>query len=378
MDRDEDDVSPDAETRCIAIGVAPLVGLQFVAIAWVVLNQFRFHLGLEAGARSGLVAKGYIGAGLFLVVGGFLVARHYDQLRRTGHFRYGSFLWRRLSFTYPLHLMIISGMAASLALRGVFGGPSHRASFDLSDLPANLLFVQAWGAVSSDSWNFPSWLVSAEWFAYLVFPLTAWIALKGLRSTALAIATSIALFGLLFVAAAKMGVLFTDMTAQIGAFQAIPAFLLGAGLWRLRAQLTLPKASAAALVLSAAAWLIASALLRFSDLVIWPAFAPLVFGLAHFGDAASRLGTWLRCLGRLSAAMVLVYLPVDIAYFRAGHLLLGEPRGLAAWALLLGVFPAILLASVAAYHLIQRPVWRWLVRRDPFLRDPGAGRHGQR
>ena len=366
MDRDEDDVLPDADPRSVPTGLGPLVALQFLAIAWVVLNQFRFHLGLEAGARSGLVAKGYIGAGLFLVVGGFLVCRHYDRLRRAGRFRYGSFLWRRFCFTYPLHLMVIGGMAASLAFGGVFGGPLHRASFPLSDLPANLLFVQAWGAVSTDSWNFPSWLVSAEWFAYLVFPLTAWTSLKGLRWAALAIAAPLALLGLLFVAAAKAGILFTDMTAQIGAVQTIPAFLLGAGLWRLRVQHTLPIAAAAALALTATVWIIGAALLRFSDLVIWPAFAPLVFGVAHFGDQESPPGRLLRYLGRLCVAMLLVYLPVDIAYFRAGRLLLGEPHGLAAWGLLAGVFPMILLSAMAAHHFVQRPLWLWLVARDPF------------
>ncbi len=352
---------------------APLRALQFLAIAWVVLNQFRFHLGLEAGAKSGLVAKGYIGAGLFLVVSGFLVFRRYDQLRRAGRFHYGSLLWRRLSFTYPLHLAILAGMIGSLALRGL-GEPFHRASFHFSDLPANLLFVQAWGAVSTDSWNFPSWLVSAEWFAYLAFPFTAWAALKALRSPVLAVAASIALFILMFVGASRLGILFTDMTTQVGALQTIPAFLLGAGLWRLAAEHPLPSAGAAAIALAATAWIVCSALLRLSDLIIWPAFAPLVFGLANFGEPATGLSRWppLRGLGRLSVAVLLVYLPVDIVYFRVAHLIFGARHGLDAWALLAGVFPAILLVAIAAYHLVQRPIWLWLIRRGSFQARAGA------
>ena len=57
--------------------IAPLIGLQFIALAWVVLNQFRFHLGLHAGDRSGLVFKGYLGAELFLVLTGFLICHLY-------------------------------------------------------------------------------------------------------------------------------------------------------------------------------------------------------------------------------------------------------------------------------------------------------------
>jgi peptidoglycan/LPS O-acetylase OafA/YrhL len=373
MERDEQDISPMAQPRAFPANVAPLGALQFVAIAWIVLNQFRFHLGLEAGARSGLVAKGYIGAGLFLVVGGFLVCRRYDQLRRAGRLRYGSFLWRRLSFTYPLHLLVIVAMATFLALGDVFGGPLHRASFNLSDLPANVLFIQAWGAVATDSWNFPSWLVSAEWFTCLMFPPIAWVALKGLRWASLAVAIPIALFVLGFALASRMGVLFTDMTARIGAIQALPAFLLGAGLWRLRVRYELTLLRGAAISFAALVWIVAAALLRLSDLVIWPAFAPLVFGVTHLAASPSLFGDWrpLHYLGRISVAMLLVYLPVDIAYFRVGRLLLGEPQGFVAWALLAGVFPAIVFAAMAAHHLVQRPLWVWLARHDPFCAKKG-------
>ena len=72
MDRDEDRASPTAAAQALPAAEAPILGAQFVAIAWVVLNQFRGHLGLEAGAKSGLVAKGYLGAALFFVLSGYL------------------------------------------------------------------------------------------------------------------------------------------------------------------------------------------------------------------------------------------------------------------------------------------------------------------
>ena len=373
MDRDAD-FSQAVEAEAYPTGVAPLRGLQFFAIAWVVLNQFRDHLGLEAGARSGLVAKGYLGAALFFVVSGFLVCRRYEALRRIGQFRYGAFLWRRVTFTYPLHLAVLAAMAALLTLGVILGERVHHASFDPRDLPANLLLVQAWGAVPTDRWNFPSWLISAEWFAYLVFPLTAWTALKGLRWTPLAVAAPLALFAGLFVLASKMGVLFTDMTAQIGALQTIPAFLLGAALWRVSTESTMPRLGGAVLALAALAWIVGSASVRLSDLVIWPAFAPLVFGLDQMAKRGSRFqnGRPLNYLGHLSTAMLLIYLPVDIAYFRASQLLLGQPRGLEAWVLWGGVFPTILLAATIAHHFVQRPIWRWLLRHDPFSTGDAA------
>jgi len=344
---------------------ALLAGAQFFAIGWVVLNQFRDHLGLEVGARSGLVAKGYLGAALFIVLSGFLVCRRYERLRSANLFDYGDFLWRRFSFAYPLHLTILLGLA------GFAGEAIHHASFGWRDLPANLLLVQAWGALRTDSWNFPSWLISAEWFAYLVFPLTAWVALRGLRRASFAVAASIAIFILMFLLSARAGILFTDMTTRIGALQTVPAFLLGAALWRLGRERAPASSAAAILALTALVWIVAAATWRFSDLVIWPAFAPLVFGLAHIRAVDGQRP--LRYLGQLSIAMMLIYLPVDIAYFRVARFAFGTPKGAEAWLIWSGVFPAIVLAAVVAHHGLQRPLWLWLQVHRPFDRRAKLG-----
>jgi peptidoglycan/LPS O-acetylase OafA/YrhL len=372
--RPDDPASSTPANRRAGTGAALLV-LQFFAIGWVVLNQFRDHLGLELGVRSGLVAKGYLGAGLFFVVGGFLICRQWAELGEVGRCRHGSVLWRRLAFIYPLHLLVLVAMSAALVFN--LGQPLHRTSFPPDDLPANILLAQAWGFVKTDSWNFPSWLVSAEWFAWLMFPLTAWVALRALRSTTLALAAPMVLFVTLFLIAQANGVLFTDMTAQIGALQTIPAYLLGAALWRLDQEQTLPQAAAATLAATAVAWIIAGASLRLSDILIWPAFGPLIFGLVQTIKSPKRPRDWspIVYLGRLAVAMLLVYLPVDIAYFRTGRLLFGPLHGLQAWWLLLGVFPTILLATVVAYHGVQRPIWLWLRQLDPFG-DKGQSKPG--
>jgi peptidoglycan/LPS O-acetylase OafA/YrhL len=345
----------------------PLAGLQFVAIAWIVLNQFRHHLGLEAGAQSGLVAKGYIGAGLFFMVSGYLLCQKYVELRATGAFRFGSLVWRRWAFLYPLHIAILAVMVAALALGNLLGRPVHHTSFSASDLPANLMLVQAWGFLRTDSWNFPSWLISADWFGYLMFPLTAWVALRALRWKLLALGVPLALFAIAFLVAQTQGILFTDMTSWIGALQTVPAYLLGAALWRLDHDLKLSRNGGAVLAACAILWIVISASLRVSDLAIWPAFAPLVLGASAI--AKPGIPAWasdgLGYLGRISVAMQLVYLPVDMAYFRAAKLLWSQPRGLEAWLVWSGVFPVILFAAVIAYHGFQRPIAVWLKARNP-------------
>jgi peptidoglycan/LPS O-acetylase OafA/YrhL len=355
--------------------IRPLVSLRFVALAWVVLNQFRFHLDLHAGDRSGLVFKGYLGAALFFVLTGFLAAHAWTAERAQGRFRYGPFLWSRLIRTYPMHLDMIAIMGLLIIAARLVGAPLAPGVGDLRGLLANLALVQAWGTVPTVSWNFPSWLISAEWFAYIALPVTAWIALKRLNPI-LVIGGAIGLFAVAFEVAAARHVLFTDMTAQIGALQTVPAFLLGAGLYSLGLRWSLPRNWSGFIAGVAATWIFVAAILRLNDLFIWPAFGALVFGVAETAKTDKPLLAWdpLPYLGEAAYSIYLVYLPVDIVYFHAIQRLIGTPTGALAWLVWCGVFPVILVAGVAAHQLIAKPAAAWLANRYPFgARDQRPG-----
>ncbi len=352
--------------------IRPLASLRFIALAWVVLNQFRLHLGLHAGDRSGLVFKGYLGASLFFVLAGFLAVHLLSTEKAQGRFRYASFLWARLTRVYPLHLVTIGVMALLMVAARLTGAALPAAVFDWRGLVANLALVQAWGTVPTVSWNFPSWLISAEWFATIALPVTAWIAPKRLNPI-LVIAGAIGLFALAFEVAAARHVLFTDMTAQIGAMQTVPAFLLGAGLYGLGRRWSLPRGWSGFVAGVAGAWIVAAALLRLNDLFIWPAFGALVFGLAETAKSDRPALAWapLPWLGQAAYSIYLVYLPVDIVYFHGVERLAGAPTGALAWAIWAGVFPVILACGIAAHLLIARPVAAWLARHTPFGADTG-------
>jgi peptidoglycan/LPS O-acetylase OafA/YrhL len=348
--------------------IAPLRALSLFALGWVVVNQFRDHLGLHAGSLFGIVGKGYLGASLFFVLAGFVACHDYVRLREEGQLSYPCFLWRRLIRFYPLHVVALAAMGALFLAGQTLGVGFDRAAFDPSALPANLLMIHAWGVLPTVSWNFPSWLVSALWFGLLLLPATAWLSQK-LRPV-LAIAAALAIFVIGFEIEVARGYLFTDMTAQIGALQTVPAFLCGAGFYRLGRERTLTPSWARLLAIAAALWIVVAASLRLSDLTIWPAFGPLVFGLAETAKGArpALASPLLQALGAMSLAMSLVYLPVDIAYFHAIQRLLGTPTGAAAWAAWWGVFPVILATGAAACWLIQRPAEGWLARLAPSSR----------
>lgn len=357
----------------IAGSLPRLAGAQFVALAWVALNQFRAHLDLHLGERSGLVTKGYLGAALYFVLFGVLASHLYWRAQAQHRLNYRALLGRFLVSIYPLHVAAMAAMVAMLALNRAFGEPLAKGQFPPLDALAQLLLLQAWGVVRQDSWNFPAWLVSALWFATLALPLVARFGLRW-RTGLVSIAVAAALFVVLYIGSDALGLLFTDLTTK-GALQTIPAMLLGAGLYRLAQTHSLPPAWGWAMAAAAAIWVAIGASLRLSDLLLWPAFGLLAFGLlqARTAGGGSRVAEIERYLGRIALPMFLFYLPVDIAYFHALDRLLGPAEGAAAWWRLTGVFPAILLTGVAAHHLIQAPAERALNRRRRHIAPQAQG-----
>jgi peptidoglycan/LPS O-acetylase OafA/YrhL len=64
-------------------------------------------------------------------------------------------------------------MAAMMAM--AFAGKQMGVGFDkhpftFSALPANLLLIHAWGMLPTVYWNFPSWMLSAEFAGCVSFP----------------------------------------------------------------------------------------------------------------------------------------------------------------------------------------------------------------
>src|SRR3569833_3100620 len=97
----------------------------------------------------------------------------------------------------------------------------------------------------------------------------------------MAVAAPVVLFACAFDLCRAHHILFSDMTAQIGALQTAPAFLFGAGLCRFSQERGLSVTAARLLVPLSAAWIVVAAILRLADPFIFPAFGLLALGLAE-------------------------------------------------------------------------------------------------
>ena len=345
-----------------------LAPLRFLALAWVIINQFQDRLGLHLEHTLGIVGRGYMGSDLFFVLGGFWLAHVMTTQIETGETSYASVVWRRMSRLYPLHLAAIVVMLGIMLASLRMGETPRTDVFDAVGLIGNIALVHAWGALPTVSWNFPSWMVSAEWFALLIFPGLYTLALRGWSRTAVAVIAPVVLMVALFESAHVRGVLFTDMTAQVGILRTLPDFLLGAGLYRLGLERPLGRWAGAGLMVLALGWIGAACQLHLSDPFVWPAFGPLVLGAAEMARGGGSLleARPLQFLGRCAYAMYLLYLPVDIVYYHLLHRMGGGLTGLHAWLAWAGVFPAIAIAGIAAHYVIERPAAALLDRLDPF------------
>lgn len=109
---------------------------------------------------------------MFFIISGFLIFDRYGDTVR-GARGYLVYLCRRLARLYPLHLATMSyfvlvGLGVQAGLLRSGGEPSL---YQWDTLVPSLLLVQAWGAQDALTFNFVSWSLSAEWFAYLSLPL---------------------------------------------------------------------------------------------------------------------------------------------------------------------------------------------------------------
>ncbi|MBL8546206.1 MAG: acyltransferase [Hyphomonadaceae bacterium] len=377
----------------------------------MLLYHFKDHLGLGMG-QFGLVADGYLGVDLFFTLSGFILAHVYLTSLEGGRFGYGGFLKNRIARVYPMHLAALGAMlvlfVGATAMGAGVGSPD---AFKWSDLPAHLFMVHAWGATSAVGWNFPSWSISAEWLAYLLFPLVAGLVLKaqhilppplwgrvgeGGRADALvsadisatdrppppapaprggggfAVLASLALCVASFWALSNLhqvlpwvGRDFSQMTAQIGALRILPSFLLGVTLYAFGREHAAPKSWAWPIVAVSTGWVVAVTTLGWWEGLTWFGLAGLLYGLAEtsrHGVDAPMSGRVFVFLGAASYALYMIHLPIDIVWFHALEKFgVTETSDLALRVgAVVGVFAVCIAASMVAYLVIEEPARKWV------------------
>src|SRR5262249_54205380 len=260
---------------------------------------------------------------------------------------------------YPVHVTVLAGLVVIVSVAHATGFTfNNPQEWQWNDLLWQLTLLHAWGVTASPGWNAPSWSISAEWFAYLLFPLLA-PALMWVRGRAIALLIAVA-------ALAATALLFAMADWTLNTWVGAPAlarvfgeFLCGAALCRaiaLSHKLPLPRGD----VLASGAFVafLFGASAGLADFVLVAFLALTIFGTAlSRGHVTRILGSRpLVWLGGISYSVYMVHFSILIVIRR----LLGwlgisplQPGG----RMLAFVATVVLIVALAAmlFYVVERP-----------------------
>jgi peptidoglycan/LPS O-acetylase OafA/YrhL len=333
-----------------------LTGLRIFAALWVVLFHFKEITPNDTivyPVIEPLVRHGQYGVDLFFVLSGFILSHVYFRtfahgIRRADVWSFISYRFARL---YPVHLVTFLMMAGLFVgerlLTGASSGQAER--FSWQSVLATLTMTHAWFP-GIDTPNLPAWSISAEWFAYLLFPfLCLFVAKKWGFTIALA------------VVGVGFGTLQAFYPSSLG--RIVAGFLVGMAAYqlyvriedRIRAFKFLGVVAAVLILI----WCISSEEPRLEIGLLL--FALLIVALANDDDWLGRVLSvrFLVYLGEVSYAVYMFHWVARVVV-RVGLERAGVFDRLADW-LVVSLYVGVTIAgAIVLYHFVEKPGRKWL------------------
>jgi peptidoglycan/LPS O-acetylase OafA/YrhL len=146
-------------------------------IAALLVAVFHFEMAAARfvpAAQTMFFEKCYLMVDLFFIMSGFIMMHVYSRdFKDTIQVKsFKNFLVARFARVYPLHLFSLLLLVLIVYSVGNWNNPP--IVFEQpSDILPNIFLLQSFGVMNIYSWNIPSWSISAEAAAYLLFPVLA-------------------------------------------------------------------------------------------------------------------------------------------------------------------------------------------------------------
>ena len=358
-----------------------------MAALWVVLFHYCWHLpAVHPDRYTGAVYKGYLAVDLFFMLSGFVISHVYHGVfaRQVTARHYRDFLKARVARIYPLQLTVLllfgatalGERAAVYAHGGSVGPIALIGERSLGAFFANLLMLQGIWAREL-SWNDPSWSISLEFLAYLLFPLLFSRLWRAAPSAKAGIAA--ALLVVLGWLAYSTGGDFNQWNGLGAIMRCLPEFLIGALLYSAYRGRVLGSLLATDTALLTAILLLCTTLhFAAPDFGIIPLFAALLMtAVANKGRLGSLLNSApLLWLGNISYSLYLIHWFVLFVATEALRAHPGVDFAKLPAALSLALITAMLAVSLSlatvSYRFVEVAGRRWLRQRL------GVARHRSR
>ncbi len=340
---------------------------RFIAALLVVIGHFDDGFRLGLAQITPLATRFGLAVDFFFILSGFVIAANYaGRINSFGD--YGDFLWRRIARLFPVHLLVLAALCGFLIVATLIDhGFTNPDTYRLADLPANLLLLNAWGAVWRESFNVPSWSISAELLVYMLFPLLVWQARRWPLALNLVLVAALVL--IMALARDRLGLRpWHQATYDLGALRALPSFLLGIliehQLRKPHRRIVLPWPMVHGCFVLA---LIAIHINAPAELVValFGAFVFLAASAERAAPTALPFGAQGMRLGEISYALYMIHLPlmtVSLVLLRpmAGY------EGAGHWLFAIGTLGAAIALAFAIHRFYEAPARLWLNVRSPF------------
>lgn len=353
-----------------------LTGIRIVAAVWVVF--FHIHGNIRSEFPDlypfvgPVIEHGELGVDLFFALSGYVLALNYSNQmgRRFDRAAAATFWWARVARVWPVFavtLVIAAVWHGALAAMRV-GDPVPPNEFSVPLFFRQILLVALWTEGDHDRlmWNGPSWSVSAEAFAYALFPILALLFYRAGRALSRRTLMVLA-FACVVPVSIFVGVNGGLYAPWMWMLRIVCGFLAGAFMFEALRDLTpsprvraLASHGALAVILGVIAACYVAAATGFGHLLpmIAPVFVVLI-GLMATGDrhVVRLLGTRAFVVG--GAASYSVYmvhmLIIEPLWWTQGHVGFMAPGGLGSKLGFVVVPFVVLLAGYLMWRFVEEP-----------------------
>lgn len=204
-----------------------LTSLRGIAAIWVMLYHLKDYIGLDV-----LLRHGYLAVDFFFILSGFVLALTYQEKlcspSKASHFSLIiDFYVKRIARIFPLHIFVLLIMLCAFAMidwikpQDILTG-----RFSIEAFFQQLFLINNWGFSDRLVWNVPSWSISTELMAYLLFPLIIYSSyrLSNINKTVIVLALMV-LVAVVFASADAKNI--GDKIPQLGLLRCLVEFSLG-------------------------------------------------------------------------------------------------------------------------------------------------------
>lgn len=339
-----------------------LTSLRGIAALIVVFFHIKHYFTSYVFGISWVINNGYLAVDFFFVLSGFILAYTYHKnFKLLSTSEYFHFLVKRLARIYPLHLTMLIVFSVIPILLVLTGRDVDQNRFGLNALIAKLLLIDVWGMGDEFSWNVPSWSISAEFAAYLMFPLIMFVGIR------LSVRDAVVALGLLTL---SIMLIFHQFgiesigagTSRLGIFRCVLEFSMGVTIFCIKQRLQNLHGTPSRLInyMALITFIVCAYLDLYNYLYVPLVFSSIILGMTgYYGVVHRFLETqWLILLGEISYSIYLTH--YFIRDFLTMWLLKNDE--VASWAWIVLYILTTILFSLLTYKIVEVPSRAFLTK----------------